>query len=37
MELTPMQYKGYIWPHKPRTYTIRYQRHVALHKVPFGR
>ena len=37
MELTPMQYKGYVWPHNPRTYTIRYQRQVALHKVPFGR
>ena len=37
MELTPMQYKGYVWPHNPRTYTIRYQRQVALHKIPFGR
>ena len=37
MELTPMQYKGYVWPHNPRTYTIRYQRQVAVHKVPFGR
>ncbi|MBQ2925658.1 MAG: DNA circularization N-terminal domain-containing protein, partial [Ruminiclostridium sp.] len=32
-----MQYKGYVWPHNPRTYTIRYQRQVAVHKVPFGR
>ena len=37
MELTPMQYKGYVWPHNPRTYTIRYQRKVAVHKIPFGR
>lgn len=37
MELTPMQYKGYVWPHNPRTYTIQYQRNVAVHKVPFGR
>lgn len=37
MALTPMQYKGYTWPHNPRTYTIRYERQVALHKVPFGR
>ena len=36
MELTPMQYKGYVWPHNPRTYEIRYQRQVAVHKVPFG-
>lgn len=37
MELTPMQYKGYVWPHNPRTYTIRYERKVAVHKIPFGR
>ena len=32
-----MQYKDYIWPHNPRTYTISYERKVAVHKVPFGR
>lgn len=37
MELTPMQYKGYVWPHNPRIYTIRYERKVAVHKIPFGR
>ncbi len=37
MELTPMQYKDYVWPHNPRTYQIRYERKLALHKVPFGR
>lgn len=37
MELTPMQYKGFVWPHNPRTYTIHYERRVAVHKVPFGR
>ena len=37
MELTPMQYKSYVWPHNPRTYTIQYVRKVAVHKVPFGR
>ena len=37
MELTPMQYKTYVWPHNPRTYTIRYTRQVAVQKVPFGR
>ena len=37
MELTPMQYKGYVWPHNPRTYRITYQRQVAVQKVPFGR
>lgn len=37
MELCPMQYKGFVWPHNPRTYTITYDRQVAVHKVPFGR
>ena len=37
MALTPMQYKGFVWPHNPRTYSIRYERQVAVHKVPFGR
>lgn len=31
-----MRYKGYVWPHNPRTYTIDYGRQVALHKIPFG-
>ena len=35
MELRPMQYKGFVWPHNPRTYTITYDRQVAVHKVPF--
>ena len=37
MSLTPMRYKDFVWPHNPRTYTIRYERQVAVHKVPFGR
>ena len=37
MKLTPMQYKDFVWPHNPRTYSIRYMRQVAVHKVPFGR
>ena len=37
MTLTPMRYKSFVWPHNPRTYTIRYERQVAVHKVPFGR
>ncbi len=37
MTMTPMRYKGFVWPHNPRTYTIRYERQVAVHKVPFGR
>lgn len=37
MNLTPMRYKDYVWPHNPRTYRIQYQRKVAVHKIPFGR
>ena len=37
MSLTSMRYKDFVWPHNPRTYTIRYERQVAVHKVPFGR
>ena len=37
MLLTPMRYKDYIWPHNPATYSIAYERQVAVHKVPFGR
>lgn len=37
MMLTPMRYKGYIWPHNPATYSITYERQIAVHKVPFGR
>ena len=37
MLLTPMRYKDYIWPHNPATYSIVYERQVAVHKVPFGR
>ena len=37
MLLAPMSYKNYIWPHNPATYSISYERQVAVHKVPFGR
>ncbi len=37
MKLSPMRYKDFTWPHNPRTYTIEYQRSMAVHKVPFGR
>lgn len=32
-----MRYKGFVWPHNPRTYTIEYRRAMGEHKVPFGR
>jgi len=37
MNLTPMRYKSYIWPHNPRVYSIDFQRSVAVHKTPFSR
>lgn len=37
MELSPMKYKDFTWPHNPRTYTIEYRRSMANQKVPFGR
>lgn len=36
MELSPMRYKGYTWPHNPQVYTIDFERKMALHKIPFG-
>ena len=32
MLLTPMRYKDYIWPHNPATYSITYERQVAVHQ-----
>lgn len=37
MRLAAMRYKDYIWPHNPTTYSIAYERQIAVHKVPFGR
>ncbi|WP_293007547.1 MULTISPECIES: LysM peptidoglycan-binding domain-containing protein [unclassified Oscillibacter] len=37
MELTPMRYKDYVWPHNPETYSVTWQRKIAVHKVPFGK
>lgn len=37
MNLTPMRYKNYVWPHNPRVYSIDYHRTMAENKVPFGR
>ena len=32
MLLTPMRYKDYIWPYNPATYSIAYERQIAVHK-----
>lgn len=37
MKLAAMRYKDYVWPHNPRTYTIDYERKMAVQKTPFGR
>lgn len=37
MNLTPMRYKSYVWPHNPRVYSIDFRRTMAAHKLPFGR
>lgn len=35
--LTAMRYRSFAWPNNPRTYTLRYTRRTAEHKVPMGR
>ena len=36
MELSPMRFKNYVWPHNPRVYAMDYQRDVAQSKIPGG-
>ena len=36
MELSPMRFKDYVWPHNPRVYTMDYNREVVQNKVPGG-
>jgi len=36
MNLTPMRYKWYTWPHNPKVYSIDYERAMAVNKTPFG-
>ena len=37
MNLAPMRYKDYVWPHNPRVYEITVDRSFAVNKIPFGR
>jgi len=37
MNLSPMRFKNFIWPHNPQVYTITMERAMAAHKIPFGR
>ena len=34
--LAPMQFKNYIWPHNPETYSVTWRRRVAVQEAPFG-
>ena len=35
MNLSPMRYRSYTWPHNPKVYSIEYHRTMAAHKIPF--
>ncbi len=37
MQLTPMRFKDFTWPHNPAVYRVEYRRRLAVHPVPFGR
>lgn len=37
LNLKPMRYKTYTWPHNPETYEITWERKLAVHKLPYGR
>ena len=37
MNLSPMRFKNYIWPHNPRVYENGFARKMASQHVPFGR
>ncbi len=36
MNLSPMRYRSYTWPHNPRVYSIDYHRNIAVNKLPFA-
>lgn len=37
MELTPMRFKNYVWPHNPKLFQITEKRRLAVNPVPFGK
>lgn len=37
MNLSPMRFKNYVWPHNPKVYEITYERRMVANMVPFGR
>jgi prophage DNA circulation protein len=34
MKLSPLKYKGYVWPTNPATYSIRFEKNTAVHHYP---
>ena len=36
MNLQPMRFKDYVWPHNPRVYEISFKKDLVAHKVPYG-
>lgn len=36
MQLTPMRFKDYTWPHNPEVYEVERRRRLAVHPIPFG-
>lgn len=36
MNLSPMRFKQFIWPHNPRVYSTLCQRNMAVNKIPLG-
>lgn len=36
MNLEPMRFKDYVWPHNPRVYEINYKKDIVSHRMPFG-
>ena len=37
MKLSPMRFKGYVWPHNPKTFEMTEKRRLAINPIPFGR
>lgn len=37
MNLSPMRFKTFVWPHNPTVYSITFERKMAVNKIPFGR
>ncbi len=34
--LKSMQFETFLWPHNPKTYSIRFERSLVVHKLPLG-